>query len=344
MRINVIMGGPSAEYDISILTGIEMCRHLMGGPHEIRAVVITTGREFCYADIRDALPPHDAFNDAAGSDIFAGPLSPCASAAVWDGCDVALLGVHGAFGEDGCLQGFLETLGIPYTGSGVFASSVAMNKIATKHLLERSGIATPPYSVYGAGHDTTVDELVRVHGFPCFVKCPQSGSSKLMGRADSRESLEALLHELSRESAHILVESAIDGIELSCPVLEHPDGAVRALPPVEIRPVGATFFDYTAKYTDGACEEVVPAPRPDELLEKVRATAVRVHTILGCNGVSRTDMICTGTDVSVLEINTLPGFTPASLVPKSYAAEGGSYEQLLELLIQGAIRRHEAVR
>ncbi len=344
MRINVIMGGPSAECDISILTGIEMCRHLMNGPHDIRAVVVTAGRQFCYTDVQDKLPPNDAFSDAAGSEVFHGPFPPCSSAPVWNGCDVALLGVHGAFGEDGCLQGFLETLGIPYTGSGVFASSVAMNKIATKHLLERSGITTPPYSVYGAGHDTTLEALIRTHGFPCFAKCPQSGSSKLMGRADSRESLEALLRELSRESTHILVESAVEGVELSCPVLEYPDRSVRALPPVEIRPVGSSFFDYTAKYTDGACEEVVPAPRPAELLDRVRQTALRVHTILGCRGVTRTDMICTDTEVFVLEINTLPGFTPASLVPKSYAAEGGSYQELLALLIEDTIQCNEVTR
>ncbi|MBD3240097.1 MAG: D-alanine--D-alanine ligase [Chitinivibrionales bacterium] len=344
MRVNVIMGGPSAEFDISILTGIEMCRHLMGGPHDVRAVVVTADRELCYTDIETALPPHTAFADPCGTDIFEGPFLPWSSGAIWEGCEVALLGVHGSFGEDGCLQGYLETIGIPYTGSGVFASSMALNKIATKHLLECSGVTTPPYSVYGTGHETTLDDLVRTHGFPCFAKCPQSGSSKLMGRADSRESLEALLAELSRESAHVLVESAITGVELSCPVLEYPDGTVRALPPVEIRPVGSSFFDYTAKYTDGACEEIVPAPQPEELLEKVRRTALRVHGILECSGVSRTDMICTDTDVYVLEINTLPGFTTASLVPKSYAADGGSYEELLELLIQGALRRHEARR
>jgi D-alanine-D-alanine ligase len=340
MNVNVVMGGPSAEYDVSILTGTEMIRHLMGGPHHMRAVVIDSQRSFYRADITAVAPSPQALSDPASQAMFEGPFRPAASQRVWEDCDVALLAVHGSFGEDGRLQGFLETIGVPYTGSGVEASSVSMNKIATKHLLERNDIATPPYCVYGPHHSTTQESIARQQGFPCYVKCPQSGSSKLMGRADSAAELAALLAELSQHADDLLVERAVDGFELSCPVLTLPGGSARALPPVEIRPVSSTFFDYTAKYTAGACEEIVPMQRPEPLLEEIRQTALRVHQLLGCDGITRTDMIATPTALYVLEINTLPGFTPASLVPKSYAAEGGTYAGLLELLMDMAVRRH----
>ena len=340
MRVAVVMGGPSAEYEISILTGVEMIRHLTGGKNDVRAVVMGAGREFYYADI--GTPPPDAapFADPASSGRLAGPYAPGSAADVWKGVDVALLGLHGAYGEDGRFQGYLETLGIPYTGSGVLASAIGMDKIATKLILLQHGIATPPFSLYGRGHpDTTPATIAAHHGFPCFVKCPQSGSSKLMGRAADAGELRRLLKELAPEADTLLVETAVSGIELSCPVLEYPDGTVRPLLPVEIRPVKSSYFDYTAKYTDGACEEMVPAPQPAELLERVQATAERVHRVLGCRGVTRTDVIVKGDLVSVLEINTLPGFTTASLVPKSFAAAGGTYGQLLDILVQGALAR-----
>jgi D-alanine-D-alanine ligase len=214
-----------------------------------------------------------------------------------------------------------------------------MNKIATKFIYEQNGITTPPFSVFGKGHgEVTLESLARDHGFPCFAKCPQSGSSKLMGRAGSKQELADLLALLAQDSEEILVESAVSGIEFSCPVLEQPDGSASALLPVEIRPKTSAFFDYEAKYTDGGSEELVPAPRPQALIERVQQTALKAHTVLGCRGVTRTDIIASGEALYVLEINTLPGFTRNSLVPKSYKAGGGSYEELLELLIRAATR------
>lgn len=172
-----------------------------------------------------------------------------------------------------------------------------------------------------------------------FCEVPQSGSSKLMGRATSEAELTVLLDELSRESEVVLIETAISGVELSCPVLEQADGTSRALLPVEIRPVASSYFDYTAKYTDGACEEIVPAPQPAGVLARVQDVCVRVHEALRCAGVTRTDVIVSNDRLYVLEINTLPGFTTTSLVPKSYAAAGGTYLHLLEQLVGGAMRR-----
>ena len=344
MNVNVVMGGPSAEYDVSILTGGEMVRHLLQGSHTVRAVVFDAERNLHMADVGPAGVPNDTLAAPANSDQFTGPFAPAASQPVWEGCDVALLAVHGSFGEDGNLQGFLETIDVPYTGSGVEASSVSMDKIATKLLLQQTGIETPPYSVYGPLHSATLESIASEHGFPCYAKCPQSGSSKLMGRADDADSLGRLLAELSEHSDDILVEAAVEGYELSCPVLTSADGTTRAFQPVEIRPISSVYFDYEAKYTEGACEDVCPMQRPPELIQEAQDISIRVHRLLGCHGVSRTDMICSSSELSVLEINTLPGFTPTSLVPMSFAAEGGTYLQLLEILMEAAICRHREAK
>jgi D-alanine-D-alanine ligase len=231
-------------------------------------------------------------------------------------------------------------LGIPYTGSGVAASAISMDKIASKYLFYSNGLAVPPWSVYGkAFPSVTLDSLQKKHGFPCFVKCPQSGSSRLMGRADDRATLVALLGEFEGSADRLLVESAIHGIEFSCGVIENEAGEPYALPPIEIRPVHGAYFDYTAKYTTGESEEIVPAPRPKALLDTIKTTALAAHTIVGCAGVSRTDMIFADERLYVLEINTLPGLTPNSLLPKEFAADGGTYGGLLDNLIRSALRK-----
>ena len=134
-----------------------------------------------------------------------------------------------------------------------------------------------------------------------------------------------------------MIETGISGEEYSCAVLEYPDGKLRTMPPILIRPVSSSFFDYTAKYTPEACEEIVPAPCSSQLKEQIQKSALLAHKALQCSGLTRTDMIYDGTTLSVLEINTLPGLTPASLVPKAFAAMDGTYSQLLDIIIQTAL-------
>jgi D-alanine-D-alanine ligase len=336
LRVAVVMGGPSAEYDISILSGAEVIAHLAASDqYLVRAVVVAKDRTFYATDVTGAVP---TAGDLALQKGLKGPCSPSAASAIWNGVDVAFLALHGAYGEDGCFQGYLETIGIPYTGSGVYASSVAMNKIATKFLLLQNAIATPPFSLYGEHHpETTVDSIVAKHGIPCFVKCPQSGSSKLMGRADTVSGLSSLLEELAPESDHLIIETMVTGPEYTCPVIEHPDGRVEALPPIEIRPTGSAYFDYHAKYDDGGSQEICPAPVSPELDARIRETALAVHRIVGCSGVSRTDMILAGGTLQVLETNTLPGLTRASLLPKSFMVGGGTFFDMADLLIRTAL-------
>jgi len=342
-RVNVcvVMGGPSAEYEVSMNSGGQVLANLDRGKYDLRAVVVSKEKQIYYANVDASGPVPDVKSFATPGGPFKGPLHPSDCKDVWKGCDVAFLAVHGEFGEDGTIQGYLDTLGVPYTGCGVYASAVAMNKITSKFLYMLGGLSVPDYSVYGVNHpETTVDGIIAKHGFPCFLKCPQSGSSRLMGRASDRESLVALLKELQESANDILVETMVKGIEFSCGVIDMPDGSTHALPPIEIRPLGSEFFDYKAKYTHGASEELVPAPREPELLAQVEDAALRAHKLLRCYGVSRTDMIYSDSKMHILETNTLPGMTSTSLLPQAFKAwRGGTYKELLDILLTSALKR-----
>jgi len=341
INVNVVMGGPSAEYEVSLNSGGQVLANLDRGRYSPRAVVIDKEKRIYYADADSDGAVPDVRSFAASGGPFKGPLHPSNSKEVWEGRDVAFLAMHGEFGEDGTIQGYLDTLGVPYTGCGVYAGAVAMNKITSKFIYMLGGLSVPEYSVYGVNRpETSVDGLIKKHGFPCFLKCPQSGSSRLMGRATDKESLTALLKELQESAKDILVETMIKGIEFSCGVIDMPDGSTQALPPIEIRPKGSEFFDYKAKYTHGGSEEIVPAPREPELLAQIQDAALRAHNLLGCYGVSRTDMIYCGSKLYILETNTLPGMTSASLLPQAFKAwRGGTYAELLDILIASALKR-----
>jgi D-alanine-D-alanine ligase len=342
VNVNVVMGGPSAEYEVSLNSGGQVLAYLDRGRYgRLRAVVIDKEKRIYHADVDGAGAVPDIKDFATPGGPFKGPLHPSDCREVWKGCDVAFLALHGEFGEDGTIQGYLGALGVPYTGCGVYASAVAMNKITSKFLYMLGGLPVPDYSVYGVNHpETTVDGIIEKHGFPCFLKCPQSGSSRLMGRAADRESLVALLKELQESADDILVETMVSGIEFSCGVIDMPDGSTHALPPIEIRPTGSEFFDYKAKYTHGCSEELVPAPREPELLAQVEEAALRAHKLLRCYGVSRTDMIYSDSKMHVLETNTLPGMTSQSLLPQAFKAwRGGTYSELLDILLTSALKR-----
>jgi D-alanine-D-alanine ligase len=329
------------------MSGHQVLQNLDRSKYDVRAIVITQDNRYYYRDIgRDAvlgldeISSLDALPAPGLSPLFDGPFSALDSRELWGPCTVAFLALHGEDGEDGRFQGFLDTLGISYNGPGVLASALAMNKIMSKYLFLQRGLQTPPFSLFGKLHPGNSPESIAARrGFPCFVKCPQSGSSRLMGRAVDLPALIAMLDEFSPHADEILVESAIKGIEFTCPVLEFPDGKVDALPPIEIRPKAAEFFDYTAKYRDKGSEEICPAPRSPEILAKIRDIALQAHNALGCRGVSRTDMILKDDVFYVLEVNTLPGLTANSLLPKSFKATGGSYSGLLDVLIQTACNR-----
>jgi D-alanine-D-alanine ligase len=248
------------------------------------------------------------------------------------GIDAALVVLHGPFGEDGRVQGFLDLLDIPYQGTGVLGSALAMDKIYSKWIYERNSIPVPPWFAVQKGQDPLSLYMESGLGFPLFVKPCRGGSSIGMGVAGNAAELEKRVARAFQEDSAVLVEKRIHGREITGAVLgnENPE----ALPIVEIVPDRRfDFFDYEAKYTKGASEEICPAPIGPELTREAQRTALAAHRALGCRGYSRTDMMLAGGEIFVLETNTIPGMTATSLLPQAAREAGLSFGELLDRLI-----------
>jgi len=303
--IAVVMGGPSAEEQISISTGTSIAKALRERGYTVREI---------------RLVPHD----------FAAQIKE-------SGADV--VAVHGLYGEDGRLQGALETMGIPYTGSGVLASAVSMNKIAAKRVFLGSGIPTPDYMfLYRRDRDKQdmVKAITDKFSMPVVVKPVSQGSS--LGVTIEREvsGLQKALDLAFQYDEEVLVEEYIAGQETSVCMLRRPDGSVKVWPVILIRP-HAEWYDFNAKYTAGGVDHLVPAPLPEEITRTLQKISVDAYEVLGCSGVARTDCI-TREDGKcyVLEMNTVPGMTPTSLVPDAAKAEGTSFGELCEMILETA--------
>lgn len=247
--------------------------------------------------------------------------------------DAALIVLHGPYGEDGTVQGLLDLLGIPYQGAGVLGSALAMNKLAAKRIYEQAGLTVPPYCVIRRGPLPELSACVRHLGLPVVVKPVQGGSSIGVSIVDSEQELKAAVEAAFGFDGQILMEAFIQGVELTVGVLGNDD--LQALPVIEIVPgSGHAFFNYAAKYTAGATEEICPARIPDHLAQKAQAVGRKAHEALFCRGYSRTDMILRGEELYVLETNTIPGMTATSLFPQAAATAGIAFPRLLDRLIE----------
>ncbi len=250
--------------------------------------------------------------------------------------DCALIILHGPYGEDGTIQGLLDLLGIPYQGSGVLGSAVAMNKLLSKHLYERAGLRVPPYRVVGKAQAPDFESILEALGLPLVVKPIEAGSSVGMTIVRNGGDLAAAVDEALRHGDTAMIEAFIDGREITCGVIGNED--LEALPLIEIIPGDEyEFFDYEAKYQPGATQEICPAPIDDSLTRDAQKIALAAHKALYCQGYSRTDMILEGDAFYILETNTIPGMTATSLYPQSARAAGLSFGVLLDRLIELAI-------
>lgn len=251
--------------------------------------------------------------------------------------DVALIILHGPYGEDGTIQGMLELLGIPYQGSGVLGSALAIDKLASKKIYEQSGLPVSPYMAAKKGGDFDLNACVDQLGLPLFVKPTTGGSSIGMSRVASIEDLGPALEKAFEYDETVLVERFIQGTELTCSIIGNDD--LEALPLIEIIPShpSSTFFDYEAKYSTGGAQEICPARISPELTATMQNLAKKAHTALGLKGYSRTDMILSHGSFYILETNTIPGMTRTSLLPLSAKTAGISFSQLLDRLIELAL-------
>ncbi len=248
--------------------------------------------------------------------------------------DFAFIMLHGLYGEDGTIQGFLDLLKIPYQGAGVIGSSIAIDKNFSKKLYQYAGLPVADWQVFGRGENFDVSALAARFGFPAVVKPVREGSSLGLTLAASEDELAAGIALGLRHDSEVMVEQYIRGKELTVGVLGNDDPV--ALPVIEIVPGGDfSFFDYTAKYQPGATREICPAAISEELRQRVQEYAVSAHQILQLRGYSRTDFVVgEGEDVYLLETNTIPGMTATSLFPQAAAAYGLSFPALLERLIE----------
>ena len=247
--------------------------------------------------------------------------------------DVAMIILHGPFGEDGTVQGLLDLLGIPYQGSGVLGSAVAMNKLMSKQLYQQVGLPVPSYLALKRSDTVDPAAIAARLGLPVVIKPVQGGSSVGMSIVRSEKELPGAIQKAFDYDTAVLVEAYIDGIEITGGVLGNSDP--EALPLIEIIPDKShEFFDYEAKYTAGVTQEICPARIDAALTEKARTYAVMAHEALGCKGYSRTDLMLKGRDLFVLETNTIPGMTATSLFPQAAAAAGLPFGQLLDRLIE----------
>ena len=247
--------------------------------------------------------------------------------------DVALIILHGPYGEDGTIQGFLDLLNIPYQGSGVLGSAVAMDKVISKQLYERSGLPIPAYSAVKRNDVFDPKDLAEQLGLPLVVKPVNAGSSVGITIVESIDDIEDAVELAFDHDDTILIEAFIPGIELTVGVIGNE--VLNALPIIEIIPdTEHAFFDYEAKYTAGVTQEICPARIDDALTEKAKTYAKKAHQALSCRGYSRTDMILNNEELYVLETNTIPGMTATSLFPQAAEVAGISFPKVLDKLIE----------
>lgn len=253
--------------------------------------------------------------------------------------DVALIILHGPYGEDGTIQGLLELLKIPYQGAGVLGSSLAIDKIVSKKMYVQNGLPVPQCVSLSKGETIDVNKITSELNLPFFVKPSTGGSSIGMSRVDNVDELENAIQKAHKFDNKVLVESFIEGIEITCGVIGNDE--LTALPVIEIIPDNgtSTFFDYEAKYTPGATQEICPARISQKQTEEAQKLAIEAHKALQLRGYSRTDMMLSGDDLYILETNTIPGMTRTSLLPLAAKTAGISFSELLDKLVALALEK-----
>ena len=323
VRVALIAGGRSGEFDISLKSSRAVSEALRRLGHDVCDFVIT--RE------GDALVDGTSMTLSQGFDTLKNLNVDC-----------AFIAMHGEDGEDGRIQGVLDLLNIPYQGCGVTASAVAMSKSIAK-LHYRNHQLPVADDVTLSRSDTHIDwnTIGKTLGLPLVLKTAKSGSSVGIEVVNNPEDLIRRGADLLSSTSHLVVEKWLPGREFTAAVLEEPDGSLTALPIVEIRPTSAAFFDYEAKYTPGATDEICPAPIPDTLTKELQRLGLAAHRALGCRHISRTDLKCDDTGRPfLLETNTLPGLTPMSLLPKAAKAHNLTFDALIARLLALTMRDH----
>ena len=348
--IAIVFGGRSSEHEISCLSAGGVLSAIDRAKYEVVLIGITTKGKWVLVPHSHQLTisagkmpevPSDApavVADVAGFSVGGKDLK----------VDLIFPTLHGPYGEDGSIQGLFEIADIPYVGSGVLASAVAMDKSFAKPIFAAHGLKVADgFTVTANQWNLEKSELQQkadALGYPLFVKPARGGSSRGTTKVKSADKLAAAVAEAHRFDPKAMVESAIVGLEIECAVLEI-DGVPQASKVGQIKIDSKfEFYDFEAKYLDGATEIVIPADIPESASEAIRAASLDAFTSLGCSGLARVDFFFTNAgEVVINEINTMPGFTATSVFPKMWAATGKGYQEIVQALIDTAKRRNNGV-
>ncbi|MGA5165472.1 MULTISPECIES: D-alanine--D-alanine ligase family protein [Streptomyces] len=368
-RVAVVFGGRSSEHAISVVTAGAVLRAIDRDKYDVLPIGITTdGRWALTADepermaIADRTLPTvaDLTESEEGSVVLSVDpgnrevvySEPGAVPKVLGDVDVVFPMLHGPYGEDGTLQGLLELAGVPYVGAGVLSSAVGQDKEYMKRVFVSFGLPVGPYEVIRpreweqdpSAARARVVGFAAEHGWPLFVKPARGGSSMGITKVDDLSGLDAAIEEARRHDPKVIVESLLSGREIECGVLEFEDGP-RASVPAWIPPVtDHDFYDFEAKYIDSA-SGVVPAPITPEQTAEIQRLAIAAFEAASCEGLVRADFFLTDDGEFVInEINTMPGFTPISMYPRMWQESGIGYPELVDRLIQAALRRPTGLR
>lgn len=336
IKVIILMGGPSAEHEVSLATGRQILQHLDSRKYSAEPITITrTGKWI--------LPP-PAHPKIQTQNIMLVEALALKKITRNKKPDVVFIALHGKYGEDGTVQKLLEAAGIPYTGSGVLASARGMDKPRSLLIFKNAGIAVPDFFLLtkkecAAPSKITMQKIVKAFSLPVVIKPSDHGSSIGVSIVKKKINLEHALQEAARYSDKVMAQKFIHGREITCGILEEQPGKLMPLPPVEIVPRLGEFYDYASKYNEQGSDHFIPPPGlSPKTLRAIKDTACYAHMTLGCSGISRSDFIL-GKDkkLYILEINTIPGMTPTSLLPQAAHAAGIDFSKIIDIMIASAL-------
>lgn len=321
--VAVVMGGYSSEFEISILSGTVVCNSLSKNDYEVYPVHITQDRWYFLSENGETFEVNKAdFSFSNGHKT----VKP----------DVVFNAIHGTPGEDGLLPAYFELIGMPHTSCNYYQAALTFNKRDCLSVLKSYGVPCAKAYYLNKGDEIKPEEIVKTVGLPCFVKPSRSGSSFGISKVKTMEELPAAIEFAYKEDREILIETCLVGTEVSVGVIQY-KGEILVLPATEIVSENE-FFDYEAKYL-GQSEEITPARIPDEVWQRLKAEAKRIYELLNMTGLSRSEYIIQDGVPHFIEMNTNPGLSPESIIPKQARAAGITLEQLFGNLVEQAFKK-----
>ena len=349
MKIGIIIGGQSSEHTVSLTSGNCIIDAIDSTAYEITPFGINL--EGLWLSIEETTQRLKEFElgerDSLGRSTGTHLLNSHETLSALGEMDVIFPIIHGTYGEDGKLQGFLDLANIPYVGAGVAASALGMDKGLMRMNFESAGIPQPKYLIFNNTHQehlnrNLTDQIEKNIGYPCFIKPCNGGSSIGVSKVLSREDLESAWELAKKYDQKIIIEEIMLGRELECAVIGNDSLLVSGV--AEIR-TSEEFYTYSAKYSDAKTELILPADIKLETIQKIQSYAIDAFQAIDCSGLARVDFIADEiSEPKVIEINTLPGFTPQSMFPRLWEAQGLTYSELITQLIDFALEKHSSER